>query len=410
MKHLLLLIFFLLGLAPIPYVNEVPTLGNNFTYTGPVGGVGNSGSGNYMTGGNELIAYRGGQFDYQIFIYSIASGSWVLKKTLNYTISGREFGVGIALSPDDEYVAVGRTNPISVEFYKNNNNNWTYLNNINLVTNNGIVRKLLLNGNGNFLVVHEGNIGGFPADGRVYVYNKLSDGSYNATPTIYDNTDPVSWGGEYGLGLDIRRDGKYLAIGSPGGIVSGNETGVVKIYNKFGDTFSSTPTYTINPPTTDLYQAFGYSIASDGAYMVIASASANYPTQASSTNQSVGKIHLYRLVGNTWNYLVSYWCPSIITGSWFGSRLSCSYNCSYIVSCADQQVVDPYGYRGTCYVYKRIKDALTLIHTLAPSNVSTDMYFGDYLASTKNGKGFSIGASGFASGSLSKGYYEMYKY
>jgi hypothetical protein len=192
-------------------------------------------------------------------------------------------------------------------------------------------------------------------------------------------------GSQYmGRALQISENGLFAVVGdSP--YNSGD--GVVRVYNRSGDTWSHVVTISGNPGFTEL---IGTDVAITNA--------GEYILYAKSANQA--QVYL-KGAGNTWNYQTTLNMTEC-TNNGYGTKdvtVSISGDGSTaVIGC----MVSPGGgsQRGVVYVWKRVTTTWSLIQTISNPNAVDTQWFGSSVKISNDGTKLFIGSTKETSGAI----------
>ena len=241
--------------------------------------------------------------------------------------------------------------------------------------------------------------------GLVYVFDR--DGNNFNEVGILTGTYATDFGDFFGNSVTCSADGKTIVVGASGDGTSANDTGLVYVYDRVGNTFNEvgilTGTYAI-----DDNDYFGSSVATsaDGKTIVVG---ASQDEVSSSGIGTYGVVYVFDRDGNNFNEV------GILTSSdsgleyKFGDQVECSADGKTIVVGAFNAEISSGTDPGLVYVFNRegnnFNEVGILTGTYAQDNNEA---FGGSIAISADGKTIIVGAYNDEIGNPATGYGLVY--
>lgn len=167
--------------------------------------------------------------------------------------------------------------------------------------------------------------------GNVYVYD-YSNKFWGVTPQIIS---PVQTLPEDQFGFSVEIDNEFMVVGAPNALSGVVTSGIAYVYRKIGGVWSYFET--LQPSDGMAGDLFGYSVAIDGASIVV----------GAYNNDGTGSVYVYELDNDSWVFSQKFKAASPASGAYFGKAVDIQSD--VIVVGADNQSTSA----GRAYVFKR---------------------------------------------------------
>jgi hypothetical protein len=233
-------------------------------------------------------------------------------------------------------------------------------------------------------------LSGFDNTGLVYVFDRGGN-SFNQVG-ILTGINAINDGDNFGISLATSADGKTIIVGASSDENVGSNSGLVYVFDRVGNSFNQVGILTgSNTGSNDL---FGTSVATsaDGKTIVVG-ASAD-----ETTINDTGLVYVFDRVGNSFNQvgiLTGSNTGSIVDGGDnFGISVATSADGKTIVVGSSADEISPAENTGLVYVFDRVGNSFNQVGILTGSNAITggDL-FGISVATSADGKTIVVGAS-----------------
>jgi hypothetical protein len=271
--NFILLICFLVGMAPVPFLNRsrsVPLYQMSLKQTLTASPVGN----NFHYGGSQAISENGqhvliGCYDCTVsgaansglvdYWKKGAGESWTRTNSFNPTaLADGQFGYVLAISGDGNYAAISGQTQGRVYIYKRNNgtNIWEPTQNFqspNYSPSIQFVNEMAFSYDGTYLVIGSPlENSGASATGRAYIYYRQpANSTYDSTPiATLPNPKPLAANRYFGYSVGISVDGTWIIVGAKSEDNVTVNTGNAYIYRRTGTTTINTTPQDLSPNTT----------------------------------------------------------------------------------------------------------------------------------------------------------------
>lgn len=304
----------------------------------------------------------------------------------------RNFGQGVALSPDGSVMAVGASS--TLELFTRSAGQWQWTQTLSFQV--ASYPKPVISNDGTLLVGMFGHDGAFGDQGLVQVFSRTPSGW-----TQSDEWNPPAPRliGNFGAFLGISRDGTVAVVSeyvSPSG-------GSFHVYRKTGGTWAKEAT--IEPEHAQPGGLFGVmaKVSADGSTIVVGaqyerSGSLTDETDTSAANAGAAFVYGYDTGTGAWTKRAYLKAPVPRVDDLFGASTAISGDGDTVVIGARNESVAGVLRAGVAYVFRRHAGAYILDQTIPAPQPTLDATFGGFgLALTPDGSVLAIAARGDSS-------------
>ena len=304
----------------------------------------------------------------------------------------RNFGQGVALSPDGSVMAVGAS--ATVDLFARSGGRWQWAQTLSFQV--ASYPRPVVSDDGTLLVGMFGHDGAFADQGLVQVFSRTPSGW-----TQSDEWNPPAprYLGNFGAFLGISRDATVAVVGeyvSPGG-------GSFHVYRRTGGTWAKETT--IEPQHSQPGALFGVmaKVSADGSTIVVGaqyerSGSLTDETDTGTANAGAAFVYGYDTGAGAWTKRAYLKAPVPGVDDLFGASTAISGDGDTVVIGARNQSVAGVLRAGVAYVFRRHAGAYTLDQTIPAPQPTLNATFGGFgLAITPDGTVLAIAARGDSS-------------
>lgn len=304
----------------------------------------------------------------------------------------RDFGQGVALSPDGSVMAVGAS--ATLELFTRSAGQWQWAQTLSFQV--GSYPRPVISDDGTLLVGMFGHDGAFADQGLVQVFSRTPSGW---TQSDAWNPPAPRYLGNFGAFLGISRDSTVAVVGeyaSPSG-------GSFHVYRKTGGIWAREAT--IEPEHPQRGGLFGVQakISADASTIVVGaqyekSGSLTDETDTSMANAGAAFVYGYDAGADAWTKRAYLKAPLPGVDDLFGASTAISGDGDTVVIGARNKSVGGVLRAGVAYVFGRHAGAYTLAQTIsAPQPVPNAAFGGFGMALTPDGTVLAIAALGDSS-------------
>jgi hypothetical protein len=304
----------------------------------------------------------------------------------------RNFGQGVALSPDGSVMAVGAS--ATVELFTRSAGQWQWAQTLSFQT--ASYPRPVVSDEGTLLVGMLGHDGAFDDQGLVQVFSRTPSGWTQADEW---NPPVPRYLGNFGAFLGISRDGTVAVVGeyvSPNG-------GSFHVYRKTGGTWARETT--IEPEHSQPGGLFGVQakISADASTIVVGaqyerSGSLTDETDTSTANAGAAFVYGYDTGAGTWTKRAYLKAPVPGVADLFGASTAISGDGDTVVIGARNASAAGVSRAGIAYVFRRNAGTYALAQTISAPQPTLNGTFGGFgLALTPDGTVMAIAARGDSS-------------
>jgi hypothetical protein len=229
-------------------------------------------------------------------------------------------------------------------------------------------------------------LSGFDNTGLVYVFDRGGN-SFNQVG-ILTGINAINDGDNFGISLATSADGKTIIVGASSDENVGSNSGLVYVFDRVGNSFNQVGILTgSNAGSNDL---FGISVATsaDGKTIVVGSSADE------TTINDTGLVYVFDRIGNSFNQVAILTGSIVDGGDNFGISVATSADGKTIVVGSSADEISPAENTGLVYVFDRVGNSFNQVGILTGSNAITggDL-FGISVATSADGKTIVVGAS-----------------
>jgi hypothetical protein len=304
----------------------------------------------------------------------------------------RNFGQGVALSPDGSLMAVGAS--AIVELFTRSAGQWQWVQTLSFQV--ASYPRPVISDDGTLLVGMFGHDGAFDDQGLVQVFSRTPSGWTQA-----DDWNPPTprYLGNFGAFLGISRDSTVAVVGE----YVGPKGGSFHVYRKSGGTWAKEAT--IEPEHSQPGGLFGVQakISADASTIVVGaqyehSGSLTDETDTSAANAGAAFVYGYDTGTGTWTKRAYLKAPVPGADDLFGASTAISGDGDTVVIGARNAAVAGALRAGVAYVFRRNAGAYTLAQTIPAPQPTPNATFGGFgMALTPDGTVLGIAARGDSS-------------
>lgn len=293
----------------------------------------------------------------QVYIFCRNDVTWAIEKILSVT-GGVSFGRAIAITDDGSRLIIGDYGSSSSP-YSNNGKAYTYLRSGTNWVQESILTPYLngsekgyfgfsvdINSSGDVAVIssYEG-IG----VGRLTVYTRLGN-TWTRKAEHYPTDGGTTYGTGYGNKVAINDIGNRIAVAYHGYRPNGTVIGKFFILKFENDSLSVEASFTGEDVGIEDGANFAFSLAmsKDGKTIAVGDRFAS-----NNSLKRAGKLHLFELIGNTWEYKVGISPTDGKDHDFFSTAMDFDFSGNWLLSCS--YMADLYGLRevGKVYAFSR---------------------------------------------------------
>lgn len=305
----------------------------------------------------------------------------------------RNFGQGIALTPDGSVMAVGAA--ATVELFTRTAGQWQWVQTLSFQV--ASYPRPVISNDGTLLVGMFGHDGAFADQGLVQVFSRTG-----SVWTLADTWDPPvpRVVGNFGAFLGISRDGTVAVVGE---FMSARGGGSFHVYRKTGGAWARE--VTIEPDHPQQGGLFGVQakISADGSTIVVGaqydnSGSLTDETDTSKSNAGAAFVYGYDTGSGTWTKRAYLKAPVPTVNDLFGASTAISGDGNTVVIGVRNASVGGVIRAGVAHVFRRTAGTYTLAQTIPAPQPTLNSTFGGFgLALTPDGTSLAIAARGDSS-------------
>jgi hypothetical protein len=306
-----------------------------------------------------------------------------------YAYTSPEFGYGVSISTDGNYVAVGARGEFAnsssyggaVYIYTRSGSTWTQqarLVGSTVSTDYRFGSSVSINSDGTYLLV--GAYGKNYNVGTAYVFTR-SGSTWTQQAEI---PSPTTSADLFALRSAINSTGDLVAIcaqGNPGATSSYTQSGAVHVYSRSGSTWTLQQTLRASDENT--YWRFGRSVRfnSDSTYIIVGA-------PMSSTGVGNGAAYIFTRSGSTWTQQAKITASDAQVDDYFGTSVSINSDATYAISGAEYEdggAGDPLTSAGAAYIFTRSGSTWTQQAKITASDIAGGDLFGGGVSMNDNG-------------------------
>ena len=263
-------------------------------------------------------------------------------------VAGDQFGIGVAISSDGNYVIVGAPLHLvegSAYVYVRSGSTWTQqarLVSSDLQANDYFGHSVSINSDGTYAIVGAyGEDTGANGAGAAYIFTR-SGSTWTQQQKIQASDAQAS--DLFGVTVSISGDGNYAIAGAYVEDTGGSSAGSAYVFERSGSTW--TQQQKIQASDAGFNKYFGYSVSlnSDGTYAAISSPRDN--------NDWTGSAYIFTRSGSTWTQQQKIQASDAAPGWRLGYSIAISGDGAYVIVGSHYHDGVSYGL-GAAYVFER---------------------------------------------------------